>query len=479
MKTVAALPRVLGISLVFAAIAYACTFLIKPTYQSESVFYFPQSQSSGGPMDLLQGSPDSQDGTVHLMAGLVSPLIGAAAQTASGIITSHTATRNTVDELNLDRHWKVSKNDAYMRLANWTDAKVQKTGMLSVTATAESPQQAVDILKSLESYLDRRSGELTLNVSRSNRMYLEKRVAQAEGEVNRMEQQYVRTMQSSPMANLSDLMKGYFEARTDLEKAQVAVAAGESKLQILEDDARRALAGGNEYPNNVVKLGSVNQDVRALSSELQARHLALEDTLANFTKNSPEYLRAKKAVDTAEGMSNDVLDASKSKVNSGLTPDLIQARSELGALKSAASKYSTILQDHGRRVLQAPGQYAAVQRMQMEFDTAMKGFGLLRQQLELAKLAESRDPSRFAVIDEPFANPKPVGPRRAMITAIVFVLAGLVQLALMSLKNDELESEFDPALNGHSRRHLEVPREELETRGVAEVPEAPKPVSRK
>lgn len=460
MNTVPALPRVIGVSLIVAAIAYAGTYLVKPTYESEEVLFFPQSQGGNNPLAMLkQGGADVDAGAVRLMGGvLVSPLVGAGAQTAAGIATSHTAIRNCVDELNLDKQWNMSKSEAYAKLDKWAEAKVDKNGMLNVSTKAESPDQAVKILQSLRRYLDKRSTELTINVSKSNREYLEKRVLNAEREVNRIQEDLVNTMRSSPFADASDLMKGYLAAKVDLERAQVARAAGESRLKVLEEDSKRMVAGGDTYPENLVTMDSVNSGAKALTDEIQSRRLALSDAMSSFTKDSPEYRAAVRNVQNAESIGKEVLDAGRNKVNSGLTPDMIQARSELSALKSSADRYEKILASYERNALQAPRQFAAVERMKLEFDGAMKAYGLLRQQLELAKLAESRDPSRFAVIDDAFPNPKPVAPRRGLITGIIFALAALLQLALISLKNDESEYyELPPDLK---ERRRETPRVE-------------------
>lgn len=462
MNTVAALPRVIGVSLLVAGLAYAGTYLIKPTYESEEVLFFPQSQGSNNPLAMLkQGGADVDAGAVRLMNGvLVSPLVGAGAQTAAGIVTSHTATRSAVDELGLDKQWGVSKSEAYDRLDKWAEAKVDKNGMLNVSTKAESPDQAVKILQSLRRYLDKRSTELTVNVSKSNREYLEKRVLNAEREVNRVQEDLVETMRSSPYADVSDLMKGYLAAKVDLEKAQVAEAAGESRMKVLEEDSKRMVAGSDAFPNNLVQMDTVNTGAKALADEIQTRRLALSDAMANFTKDSPEYRNAVRSVKDAESVGKEVLDAGRDKVNTGLTPDMIQARSELSALKSSADRYEKILGTYERSALQAPRQFAAVERMKLEFDGAMKAYGLLRQQLELAKLAESRDPSRFAVIDDAFPNPKPVAPRRGLITGILFALAALFQLALISLKSDETEYyELPPNLQERPRR-LETRRDE-------------------
>jgi len=460
MKTVAALPRVVGISLVVAGITYACTYLMKRTYQSDEVLYFPQAQSNSSPLDFLKnGGADVDSGTVRLMNGvLVSPLVAAGPQTAMGIVTSHTATRNCVDQLGLDRTWGLSKNDAYDQLDDWVDAKVDKNGMLDVTTTARSPQEAVDILKNLEAYLSKRSDELTVNVSRSNRIYLEQRVAYAGTQVNKIQQQLVDTMKTSPMADIDDLMKSYFSARENLQKAQIEQAAGEAKVALLEQDTKRLIAGPSKFPNNVIKLGNVSKSVNDLTTEIQNRQLALQDAMTNFTKDSPEYKAALKSAQNAESVSTQVVKASQDAAQQGLTPDLIQARADLTALKSTTDQSKKVLDDFERTAIQAPGQYAAVERMKAEFEQAMKDYGLLQQQLEMAKLAESRDPSRFAVVDEPYPNPKPVGPRRGLITAVAFVLAGLIQLAIMSLREDS-EDYDSPSYNGHRARR-EIPSDE-------------------
>ncbi len=192
--------------------------------------------------------------------------------------------------------------------------------------------------------------------------------------------------------------------------------------------------------------------------------------MANFTKDSPEYKAALRSVQNAEHVSKQVASANKKAASEGLTPDLITAKGELSGLKSATKASEKVLQQFSKAIIQSPGQYAAVERSKAEFEEAMKAYGLLQQQLEMAKLAESRDPSRFAVVDEPYPNPKPVGPRRGLITAVAFVLAGLIQLAIMSLRDEN--EDYDPThYNGQRRReipsdeavaNLEVPRKTVE-----------------
>src|SRR5512141_1462393 len=110
MKTISALPRVLAVSVLVGGVTYASTFLLKPTFQSEEVLFFPQAQGSTNPLSMLKQGGTSDPGSVALLNGvLVSPLVGAAAQPASGIVTSHTSIRNCVDKLGLDAEWRISK----------------------------------------------------------------------------------------------------------------------------------------------------------------------------------------------------------------------------------------------------------------------------------------------------------------------------------------------------------------------------------
>jgi len=171
MKTLAALPRVVGLSLLAAAASYGVTLLIKNTYESQETLYFPQATSGSNVLDMLKnGGAGGDAGNVTLLGSmLTSPLVGGAPDTASGIVTSGQAMRFCVDTLHLDQAWHMRKDDAYDRLDGWTDAKVDKNGMLDVTAKGESPEQAVQILNNLQGYLLQRSSELTLNASRQNR----------------------------------------------------------------------------------------------------------------------------------------------------------------------------------------------------------------------------------------------------------------------------------------------------------------------
>src|SRR5438067_2324687 len=143
MTTITALPRVIIVSLLVGGVAYACTFLMKPTYESDEVLYFPQSSGSTNPLDLLK--------------------------------------------------------------------------------------QGADVDK---------------------------------GEVNRIQDELVQTMRSSPLADVTDLMKNYFAARVDLQKAEVAQVAAEGKLRALETDSQRLVSGSDTFPNNLMTMGAFNTDVK-------------------------------------------------------------------------------------------------------------------------------------------------------------------------------------------------------------------------
>ncbi len=430
--------RNVGITVVVAGLTYGITSFMPKTYQSNQTLYFPLSQSpaSGAGAALARlsgGSADAGDvaGISNLRGALQSPLVASGLQSATAILTSDTAYQYVIKKLDLAKRWNADENDSIAHLGGMVRVKADKNGLLNIEVSAESPELAKDIVEGLYTHLQSRANDLTLNVSRKNRILLEQRVAENDEKVNVLRNDMVAAMEGAGYSDVDLLKTGLYESKKAADDAKTAAAAAQSKIQKIESDYRRLLA---QAKDGKLEASSALQGVSAesgqaldsLSKELQTRRIALEDASSRFTKDSAEYRNAVATARSAEKVSSDLLQSSQNQVDQGLVPTLVEAKGELAALQASVRFSERRLREYEGYSKAAPRKYATVEEAKTKYQGALKMREYLRSELELAKIAENRDPARFEVVDKARVDDRPVAPRKALITGAVALLAFFV-----------------------------------------------------
>lgn len=416
--------RALFFSLALAALVYAGTYLLPMTYSSYTSLYFPQAQqSAASPLSLVKPGADGDSGIVTNLGGaLTSPLVGSGAQTAMGIVTSQTALREVILKFGLTKRWDLPIEKTLRKLRSRVTTSVDKNGFLILEVEAETPEEAVEMVNTLLRHLDRRAEELTLNVSRKNREILEAQVARTEKRLSGLQDEMVVAMRNAVVTNLPEVQRVYLDTRQRLTEARVQEASARAQLTALENSLKRIYAQ-EQFPANLGTVQAANASLNKLTDEIQARRLSLEEIGASFRKESPEYRAALTAVRNVETVASQVIEAQRNAVSQGLTPELARAKAELAALSVTTRDYDASLSRFEKDLAESPSRYASVERAQGEFSNALSGLGRLRGELELARVAEMRDPSRYELVDAPMPNREPVSPRRALISGAAFLLA--------------------------------------------------------
>lgn len=430
-----ALVRALLISFGFAVLAYLVAFLLPPTYQASQSLYFPSNQQSmvGGALAQLQGRPSESDGAVvpSLKGALPSPLVGSAPDTANGILASRSCMLEVVDKLGLADKWRTTRVRAAKQLQGLVDVRMDKTGFLRIEAQGSSPEEAVSIIKVMQAHLDRRSIELTLNVSRRNRTFIESRLASSNRAVEAMKSTIVQQMTAAEYADPQTLARVYWDTRMRLEEARAKELAAGRQLDAVESTLMAALSPRTDSGNlNAIQLlgqgpnlEATNKMLSSLAVELQNRRLALQDAASRFTKESAEYRQALRNSTAAERYTSGVIQGERAQLLRGKSPQLVAARAQLESLRAAVRANENSFAKFDRSLKQAPLAFASMENLKAQFQQALQTRSMLEGELELARIAEERDPSRFEIVDPAVLEPEPVAPRKALIAGIAFLLA--------------------------------------------------------
>jgi hypothetical protein len=334
---------------------------------------------------------------------------------------------DVVQQLGLEKHWNLSKYRAIDRLKSRVSFSTEKSGFLSVGAQMESPKLASEVVSKLFEHLQARSRDLTLDISKKNRAEVEKQVQEGRERLAKAQDKLRNRMLESPMANIAEVQKVYFDAYGKLNEATVKAEGARRQLALIEGGLADLLRQGSSYPGNIVALASSERALEKLVEELQVRRQALSDVKQSFTEDSPEFKAAAQRVESVEKIAKEVTGRQQSLAAKGLLPKQAEARGLMAMLEGEVAAFRRTLNEYEKNLQKAPGQFIDTESARAEFMAALERLRQLEIELDLARLAETRDPSRFEVVDAPVEVPEAVSPRRLRIAGAIALLAFLVQ----------------------------------------------------
>lgn len=415
------LVRILVPAVVAGAVVYVLTGFMPKTYASYQTLYFPLNPAGGiGALGPIAGAPSGGDaGAVSGLGGAIMyPLIGSGSQTAAGIISSHACQEDVVQRLDLANRWHTTPLNATKKLSAAVTADTDKTGLLLIHVTAESPDLCVAINNAVYNYLKHRTSELSENASISNRKLIEQRLTVAQQDLDNAQSRVVNVMQNTPLSEVGEVQRRYLEAEKALADAKASRDKEQASLTRMESEYHRMAQNGNDG-GTITALTTLNPSFASLAQELQKRRLDLDDAMIAFSASSPRVYQAKAAYENARKASDQV--RADLKNNAGVTsPEIIRARAELAALDASVHANEVALQSSAKAMSTSPKQYADSTLARDNFESSLSRVNMLKQELERATIMETRDPSRFEVIDQPYEDPAPTGPRRLLFTAVAF-----------------------------------------------------------
>jgi uncharacterized protein involved in exopolysaccharide biosynthesis len=443
-ETVSTLVKGVVAAATVGAVAFAASYLIPPSYSSYQTLYFPLTQSSSGALSavaaLKGGSEQPDGGNVSGLRGLLSnPVVASGAQTATGILTSATCYRAVVKDLGLEAKWGSNLNRALKRLDEATNVRTDKNGLLRIEATAESPALAKQIVESMYKHLRTRANDLTLNVSTRNRQLIERSLADVEKRVAQAQAELANSSGPVAFAKGDGVQASYLAAKQRLEEARLAEIRAKVELSSIQTALAKSLEQDGSIALEAVGASAENnpnlQALADLSKRLSERRLALQDASARFNPNTPEFRTAQREAQNAERAVEQYIASQKKELDAGASPALIRAQAELKALQRVSQANEALLRSYERQVRALPQAADA----QTRYEALLELRKFLAGELEIAKIAEMRDPSRFEVVDPPYENEEPVGPRRVLIAGAAFLVT--LALFLIPFANSRIRYE--------------------------------------
>lgn len=421
--------RPAAISVGVGVCAYAVSYLFAPTYLAYFTLYFPNVASSPSFLTGVRNTGENDQSVVRNFGGAItSPLVASGSQTATGIVESMTCAREVARKLDLARKWGLSEDQAAKRFRAALSTSTEKSGFLRVDFVGEPRDLCESALKGVYEHLGRRASELTVNVSRKNREFVEDRYDQAKTEADRAQSALTDLLARSRLAAYESVSGKYMAARQALDESKVQETVSAAVLDLGKRQMAEMIRLSRTSPAGTVTMGSVNSMLASIAGELQAKRQKLETAIDKFTDASPEVQVAKRDLRLTERIASELLTVQETALRKGYAPEFAKAHIELETLRITSRENEKLLARYGTLIGVSARETSALERAKADFKTATDQMARLRGELEIARIAEERDPSRFELVDPPQTEPDPVGPRRAFMAGIAFLLAMAVQI---------------------------------------------------
>lgn len=419
--------RPLWISLGIAVVVYGGSYLLAPTYLGYFSLYFPNTSATPMLLAGIRSSAESDQGAVRNFGGaLLSPLVGSGTQTATGILESTACAREVVRKCGLADRWRKKEGEAVEEFKDSLSVTVDKSGFLRVEITGESRELCTKMLDVMYGFLNRRAEAMTINVSQKNREFVEKRYDLAVKEVDRLQGGLTQMLTDFRLAGYDEIQGKYLSARSAIYDAKVQLKVAQAVLEINKKALKQLIELSQDEETSVFALPYVSGHLSGLASALESKRIALETAMTKFTDSSVEVQMAKRELNLTKRFADERLKLEDDALKEDLTPQFREARVQFETLKVTLAQNEEVLAKYEELMPVSASQYAKLERAKLTFNTAMAQMGTLRGELEVARIAEERDPSRYEMLDEPQTEWKPVGPRRALLAGIGFIGAMLI-----------------------------------------------------
>jgi uncharacterized protein involved in exopolysaccharide biosynthesis len=282
-----------GIPVAVAVLAFGVTYLIPPTYTSQTVFMPPQQQSQSMASSALE-SLGAMAGLSGGGGGLKSP-----ADQYAALLSTRAVTDQLIDGFKLMAVYdKKRRSDTREKLADNTRILVgKKDGLITVEVDDTSPQRAADMANAYIDSLRKLSDRLAIGEAQQRRVFFEEQLKLAQAGLIAAQQALQKSgftqgaLRTEPKA-----------AAERYAKLQADVAAAQIKLEVMrrslldttpEVQSQRALVDGlrEQLAKAELPLGDDKSD----DYVSKYRNFKYQETLATMLARQYETARVDEA----------------------------------------------------------------------------------------------------------------------------------------------------------------------------------------
>lgn len=259
-------------ALVGLVVAGILAFLLPPSYESTTRLMPPDNQSAST-LALLAGAAGDK------LSGLASDALGLKSTGGLfiGILQSRTVQDRLVSRFDLRRVYGVSSwKDARERLENNTGiSEDRKSGIITITTQARSPQLAASLAQGYVEELDHLTADVSTSAARRERIFIEQRLQAVKQDLDAASKDLSSFSSKNTTIDISAQGKAMVDAAARLQGELIASEGELSSLrQIYTDNNVRV----RELKARVEELNRQLSNLRGTNASLEQKDAAPSDS---------------------------------------------------------------------------------------------------------------------------------------------------------------------------------------------------------
>jgi uncharacterized protein involved in exopolysaccharide biosynthesis len=229
-------------------------------------------------------------------------------------------------------------------------------------------------------------------------------------------------------ADLQAVQKALREYEGKREEADLKAKTLRAQISKTEGGIQSIIGESGSFAGNYVALSHLYPSMSTFLQEMQKRNLAKEDAVHDFNKKSVQVADATLDNKASSDMAEDIIRKRKSLIAKNADPSILSMETQLNSTETTEAEYAKRVEAARKVVADATREYVELQSRKRDLSLATEELNLLEKELELARIAEIRDPSRFEVVDPAEPADEIAFPKRGLTAGLVFVLVLLGQL---------------------------------------------------
>jgi uncharacterized protein involved in exopolysaccharide biosynthesis len=413
-------------------------FLTPSTYRGRALLIFPEDKKSGA------------SGLISQLAGLPSISDLVASGNTPGIYTQVLNSRNAsqyvanslglsaskIDYGKLQKQLNVSVNkDGAMEICcyapsswvksnkiNWLDKKLPKGSINEKTAVlaAEMTNRYIQYLRDFDK-------QHSLTTTRRNREFLETEVEKTKKQLSEDENALRKFKETHPVVPPSDTISQQIEQVIDIRTKQLEAetALNEANRSVQE---ARVLVDDQDTIQSAIKVIQENPVVSSLKQDLAKAEVNRAQLLENMTENHPSVvaiteqiaeIRQKISEEVAQVTTSETLQLNPTK--QVLVQQLATLEIGRSGVEARHAALKEVMSNLEKEISSLAKDQMTLVRLSRDAKASEIVYTSLLTELSRARVAESKEPDGFTVVDEAVPEGKRFKPKRLLtITAALF-----------------------------------------------------------
>lgn len=270
--------------------------------------------------------------------------------------------------------------------------------------------------------------------SRTAQRFLDKQIKMYAAKLNAADDR-LRDFKQKHVGEMPQQGKDYYgqmqDAMAQLSGAKLQLAEAQRTASVL----RKELSGDEPTFGIMSEVGATGTPLDTRINALQSR---LDDLLLQYTPQHPDVIAVKEQIKELKaqrrkemakmGSSGALAGVSENPVYQQLKISLNETQAKVAGLQVKVSEYQKRVDYLKKMVNTIPAVEAELAQLNRDYSVTQAQYNDLIKRREQARLSQqaqqSSDDVKFKVIDPPFVAPKPVAPKRLLVSSVI-LLGGL------------------------------------------------------